>query len=71
MMGMLIYCDGDDCQNSDHSYNGIIYTLSNEVEKKFNINGFGNLCEICLPDYINEDEVEIEHDYITLREDND
>lgn len=57
-MGTLIYCDMDDCKNTDHSYDGEIYIFSNKAEviarDVFDIHG-QNLCEVCLAE-CNQDE---------------
>jgi len=50
-MSTLIYCDMEDCQNTDHRYDGEIYIFSNKAEvvarEVFGIYG-QHLCEECL-----------------------
>lgn len=70
-MGTLIYCDNDDCENSDHSYNKPIYSLHLDVKDKICLD-IDHLCKYCLDEFILDGEISItdiiiEDDYITLR----
>lgn len=64
-MGTLIYCDQDDCQNSDHSYDKGIYPILNHSAKKLYKKGWVasendvHLCQDCIDIYFNQDDEQL------------
>jgi hypothetical protein len=70
-MSTLIYCDIDDCNNTDHSYDGTIYSLMNGVSlKAFGNNDINDICESCLQclsSELNEKDFDIDEDTISLK----
>ena len=70
-MSTLIYCDIDDCRNTDHSYDKTIYWINAGVSRQaFGNNEINHICEHCLnlDDSLNDKDFEIDEDSISLKE---
>jgi len=64
-MGTLIYCDGNDCQVSDHSSDEIIFTIDSLLG---GCAGLEHLCEKCLFINFDKKDINIDMDYVTKKE---
>jgi hypothetical protein len=57
-MGTLIYCDADDCRNTDHNYDNGIFDIHDEVNQKFNL-GTEHLCKSCLDLFLRDGDIAV------------